>query len=619
MNFLPFSRLLITIKICCLLCIHSAFAQSQSLTSEQVDTDVIRFLNQATFGATPESFTSLRSQIANDGSNRLAIYDQWINDQIAQTPSNMDTFCNSAITGITSDIQRAAIRDVPDCYWTTFTSAKDQLRQRVAFALSQILVISTQQVAVRSAYRGVFTYWDTLSNHAFGEYKNLLYDVSIHPVMGVWLSHISNPKAVPGTGIYPDENYAREVMQLFSMGLVQRRLDGSVITDDNGNPIPTYDNSVIEGMARVFTGLSFSRWFDSNGESIENTSFNRSVRPPFNRGQNQWLAPMKIFTSQHDYDEKVLFTDKGVTLTLPAATEKTALAALEEIQTVTNALAAHSSTAPYISRILIQRLVTSNPSPQYIERVATQFANNGDMTATIKAILLDPEARDPNNVNSDRFGKVKEPVLMLTNLFRLLEAQSGIYLDQREFGINAANFDNFEQDATLLRIGLLSNTGQQIMGAPSVFNFYSPNFSPAGLLADEGIVAPEQQLQTDNQLISVFNYYHRLTNNSLSRSFPVNEQNSFLLPFTVDNHKTGWNQQLLESIWNSTEGDNIIKAEALIDFLDFYLNAGFLHAERATSVTRSAIVKNVSESTEAARYKAVLNGVINAPETQIQR
>jgi uncharacterized protein (DUF1800 family) len=592
---------------------------AQTLSTEEIDVDVIRFLAQSTFGATPDTYTELRSKISQDGSNRLSVYEDWIDEQISQPLTDIDVFCDTVINTITTETRRSALRDVPDCYWTTFTFGKDQLRQRVAFALSQILVISTKKIAIQRAHRGVFRYWNTLSNHAFGSYSDLLYDVSIDPVMGAWLSHIQNPKPIPELGIYPDENYAREIMQLFSIGLVHRNLDGAVILDDENNPIPTYNNSIVQELARVFTGLSFSRWYNSEKDGIDNTLFKRQIRNVFGNGQHQWLEPMKVFSDQHDYDEKTLFTDNEITLIIPAATEHTEESALSEIRTVTNALTAHSSTAPYISRLLIQRLVTSNPSPEYIERVASTFSVEGDMTAVIKAILLDPQARDPAQIDSDRFGKVKEPVLLLTNLFRLLDAYSGIYLDNREVGIDTPNHDNFDPGATLLRVGNLSNTGQEIMAAPSVFSYFSPDFSPRGVLSDEGIVTPESQLKTENQLINTFNIYHRYSIQGIHRFFNQQERNAFIPPFTLAQHETYWNTEILESIWEYTQGDNRSKSEALVDFMDFYLNAGYLSSHYSNNVTREAIVTNVASSNETNRYRSLISGIANAPETQIQK
>ena len=486
-----------------------------ALTVEEVDLDIIRFLNQATFGAKPADYNALREKIDADGENRMLVYSEWIESQFKAPVTEFLPFLDAQL-GIFLDAegeQEPGHNIRKDAFWTVATFANDQLRQRVAFALSQILVISELNSDVRNAERGTADYYDTLARHATLTYRALLGEVTRHSVMGAYLSHLRNEKADPSAGYYPDENYAREVMQLFTFGLVARNSDGSIKLGPDNLPVQTYDNTVIKEMAKVFTGLSFSKTV-SNRQMVENNNFTRGNG--FGNGyQYRWTEPMKFFPDRHDVSEKYLFTDNGEQLLIPAG-----MAPDEELDMVLDALVAHSGTAPYVAKRLIQRFVTSNPSPDYIERVAGAFGKTGDLTAVIRAILLDDEARNPTVMNDSMTGKFKEPVLQLTAMLRLHQAYSSVAIGVASAGasdvysLNYENADHFEAGAMLLRMGRM-DVGQEALMAPSVFNFYSPDFAPTGALSSNSLVAPELQLVTEAQIYTAFNTYHNFVRNGV--------------------------------------------------------------------------------------------------------
>lgn len=348
-----------------------------------------------------------------------------------------------------------------DAWWKAVLQSDDQLRQRVAFALSEILVVSDANSSLRSQPEGMITYYDLLLKHAFGNYRELLEDVTLSPIMGTYLSHLGNEKANDEFNIRPDENYAREVMQLFTIGLEELNQDGSVKRDTQGNTIATYGQPQIEGFARVFTGWTFA---DSE---------------TFKRKSRNYIKPMQAFTEYHSSKQKVLLNDQVI----PAG-----YGPQESLQIALDNLFNHANVAPFISKQLIQRLITSNPTPQYIERVANVFNDNGqggrgDLAAVIKAIYLDDEARHFGSVLHYQ-GKLKEPLLKTVQFWRNLDAKSvaGYYKTWN----------------------LLNSYGQGPMQSPSVFNFFRPDYQPAQL-RDEQLVAPELQIAGDANLIATMN------------------------------------------------------------------------------------------------------------------
>lgn len=349
----------------------------------------------------------------------------------------------------------------------------DPLRQRVAFALSEILVTSDRPEQLAVEQQGMANYYDLMVKHAFGNYRDLLYEVALHPAMGIYLSHLGNQKADPANKIYPDENFAREIMQLFSIGLWELNQDGTRKVDTNGNFIATYDNSHITELARVFTGLTFGT----------NSAFSLYPR--------DFTVPMKCWDAFHDCDAKTLLGG----LQLPARTPgpgNTGTAGLADINAAVSNLFAHPNTGPFIGRQLIQRLVVSNPSTGYVARVAAAFANNGtglrgDMKAVVRAILLDPEARDPAVMTQPAWGKLREPFLRVVNFARAFNARAS----NDWYALDQFSLDHF----------------QDPMNAPSVFNFFLPAHSPPGPITQLGLVAPEFQIINASSAITGPNYF----------------------------------------------------------------------------------------------------------------
>ncbi len=432
--------------------------------------DAARFLTQATFGPMRAEIDALTGKHQIDLAN-------WITAQMAQPPSGH-------LAATDTDFQAFAVGDNPQysqqnrqaAWWKIAVSGPDQLRQRVAFALSQILVVSDVNSTVSGTPRGAANYYDILVNDAFGNFRTLLEDVTLNPVMGIYLSTLRNAKGtfdVAGNVVTSaDENYAREVMQLFTIGLNQLQPDGTLKLDPTGLPIPTYNQTTITQVSKVFTGWAFL--------SADATSTNN-----FRSSASDYLHPMMLYPGQHDTTAKTIVG--GVVV--PANQGGVA-----DLKLTLDTLFNHSNTAPFISRLLIQRLVTSNPSPGYVYRVAQVFANNGsgvrgDLGAVVRAILLDYEARSAAVAATASFGKLKEPVLRATALLRGFGG-----------GANNGRFAIFSND------NATTNTLVEYpLHAPTVFNFYLPNFIEPGAIAAAGLYAPEFQILTDTSGIAIPN------------------------------------------------------------------------------------------------------------------
>jgi uncharacterized protein (DUF1800 family) len=447
-------------------------------------TDAYRFLNQATFGATEAEAQAL---IALGDSSKA--YARWIDAQMAQPASLQLPSVQAAFLKLTSPTTMIGSLhgDRQEAWFRNAITGPDQLRQRVAFALSQIMVVS-QQSALQNMPHAAADYYDMLARNAFGDFRKLIEDVTLHPAMGVYLNMLGNQKPDPARNIRPDENYARELMQLFTVGLVQLNLDGTPKLDAQGQPIPTYDQFVVEGMANVFTGWNYS------GAA----TFATARRTLANQ-----VLPMQAYAEQHSVVEKKLLQYPGAAkpyLPLAQAPQQDLSDALDNIVN-------HPSVAPFISKQLIQKLVTSNPSPAYVARVATAFnndgsGNRGNLGAVVKAVLLDPEARPATPTATS--GKVKEPLLRLTQLWRA-------------YGAKAANGE--------YRLGNINAVfGQAPLQSSSVFNFYSPAYAPPGELADQGLVAPEMQIATEYLNTTVSNTFYNLVFfwNSSATGLPAN-------------------------------------------------------------------------------------------------
>jgi len=336
-------------------------------------------------------------------------------------------------------------------------------------------VISLADGTIADNAQGAAGYLDMLGANAFGSYRNLIEGVARHPMMGIYLSHLKNMKEDPARGRVPDENFAREVMQLFSIGLVQLNVDGSVKAGPDGKPLETYTGADIAGLAKVFTGWSWDGPDTADGRYYGwGTEFIDPAR---------LYSPMQGYTQFHSLSEK-----KFLGATVPAQARADPNASLK---VALDTLAAHPNVGPFIGRQLIQRLVTSNPSPAYVSRVALAFtAGGGDMKAMVKAVLLDPEARDATIASGPAYGKLREPVLRLTAFLRAFGATS----DSGKFLIGTTD------DAG-------TQLGQSPLRSPSVFNFYRPGYVPPNTLAGmAGLAAPEMQITHETTVAGYANF-----------------------------------------------------------------------------------------------------------------
>jgi uncharacterized protein (DUF1800 family) len=355
----------------------------------------------------------------------------------------------------------------------------------VAFALSQILVISLQDANLQNYRRGVASYMDMLTRNAFGNYRDLLREVTLHPMMGIYLSHLRNRKEDPATNRIPDQNYAREVMQLFSIGLYQLNPDGTLVLN-NGQPVETYGPADIEGLSKVFTGFSWG-----GCPNTSNGCFNNGTNSP-----NREVLPMQAFPQFHSISAKSFL---GATIAASPTSDP-----VGDLDFALNVIFNHANVGPFIGKQLIQRLVTSNPSPAYVGRVTQAFetgryqsgqyivgtGQRGDLRATVAAILLDPEARNPVPPGDPTFGKVREPILRLAQWMRAFNARS-----------TSGNFLLGVTDDPA------SQLGQSPWRSPTVFNFYRPGYVPPNTpIATAGLVAPELQIVNEIAVVGYSNY-----------------------------------------------------------------------------------------------------------------
>lgn len=486
--------------------------------------EAFRFLNQATYGATEAEVDRLVA--LGDATTACS---RWIDEQIAEPASLQLPTVQAAFAALTNPLQMIGSlnADRQEIWFRNSLAGRDQLRQRVAFALSEIMVVSQQSTLQNMPY-ALADYYDLLARDAFGDFRTLMEDVTLHPAMGVYLNMLGNQKPDEARNIRPDENYARELMQLFTIGLVELNPDGTVKTDAQGQPIPTYDQSVIEGFANVFTG-----WHFAGAPGFA------QARPTL---ANQ-VQPMQAYPDQHSTLAKNLLSYPGAAKPALPAGQSPQQDLADALDNIFN----HPNVGPFISKQLIQRLVTSNPSPAYVARVAATFNDDGtgkrgNLAAVVRAVLLDPEAR-PATV-TETTGKVKEPLLRLTQLWRA-------------YGAKAAN--------GLYRIGAIVFVfGQGPLQAPSVFNFFSPFYAPPGEIADQGLVAPELQLATEYLNTTTTNTFYNVIFywNSTVPGLPGN---AIVMDFAREAALAGDSEALVNRIADTLLGGQIsatLKAEA---------------------------------------------------------
>ena len=552
-----------------------------------------RFLIQAAFGPDQDSTLDADSIPENVEEVMGVGFEAWIDDQLARpvgTLLPMVQWQNAqpGSAAIYNDRKQNAwwgramglpkLRpDAGD------TQLPDPLRQRVGFALSQIFVISDRMERLGVEPEGMVHFYDALLQNSFGNFENLLRDVSLHPCMGIYLSHMGNRKADPVAKTFPDENFAREIMQLFSIGLWMLNPDGSHLLDANGQPVPTYSNADITEIARVFTGLTFGK--NSGGNDNNN----------FGLYDGDFTSSMKGFDEHHDLGPKTLLLGA----TTPQRVADGGLATAADVDALIENLFNHPNVGPFIGRQLIQRLVTSNPSPAYISRVTAAFnaAPRGDMGRMVKSILLDPEARDPAMMSDPTFGKLREPFLRTVNVARAFNATAPngwYYLDA--FSLDHA---------------------QEPMKAPSVFNFYLPAYSPPGPLAQAGLVSPELQIVNASSGTTAPNYFwnhltsglHRWGVGDASKNVTLNLEQEMLMNVPAD------------AVGDPSPSVPALDPDPLIRRLDLVLTGGTL-APESFQIIREALNRIGPGSGwewPENRLKLAIHLIVSSPEFAVQR
>ncbi len=509
----------------------------------QTDADAARFLTQASFGPTASEIARVR-QIG---------YRRWIDEQLdpARTPATLvlphlqQLVANGVLA---TDLRPQHRRN----YWLWQTAVgRDQLRMRMAFALSEIMVVSDREVADSTAtVNRIADYQDTLARGAFGSYRTLLEQVSVHPAMGYFLSHVGNRKADPRRNITPDENYGREVMQLFSIGLVERNKDFSPVLDASGQTVPTYDEQVVSAMARVFTGWTYAGQTDAQ----------------FGRGDNTSFAPMECHAAFHDDQPKQIF--RGIVINEGSNCAATLTKALD-------ALAAHPNVAPFVSRQLIQRFVTSNPSPAYVGRISDVWlSSNGNLGQVIRAILLDTEARLPPT--DAGFGKAREPLVKLATLWRALGATyTPPATGEVRFGFSNAG-------------DLTASLMQDSQRAPSVFNFFEPDNRLPAADGVQGLFAPEFQILTEASYLSMINQHDSLVwgNSATTTNAPILDIGRLVTLADARDH-AGMVQHVNLLLFHGSLG--AASAQTMTTMLDRLATANESSANRAKSLVLIAL------------------------------
>ncbi len=505
-----------------------ATTASASLTEAEAS----RFLSQATFGPSQADIDELRSMGIS----------AWLQAEFAKPQESMlqDVLAAESAGEEVGDDQ------LSEAFWSRAILSDDQLRQRVGFALSQIFVASFRDSELGDRPIAMANYMDIISAGALGGFRQTLENVTYSPAMAIYLTYLQNQKADDEGEVVPDENYAREVMQLFTIGLLELEPDGSPRLDSGGNPIETYDNGDVTELAKVFTGLSWA-------------SRNRFLGRP-QTIESEYL-PLVMYEEEHSLEAKSFLNT-----TIPANTPGN-----QSIDMALDGLFNHQNTPPFICRQLIQRLVTSNPSRGYVSRVAGVFRSGsfalpdgstagngtrGDMRAVVSAILLDPEARDLSMMSDPAFGKLREPVVRFTHWARAFGVQD----------TDADDINSIQDTSSPARLN------QQAYRSPSVFNFYRPGFvAPGTESAAAGLVAPELQITTGSSITGYANFMEQFI---LQEASDTNYLPDYSAEIALANDPA-----------------------ALVDRLDIILTYGSLRPE-----TRTRIINAVNSVPGSARY-----------------
>jgi uncharacterized protein (DUF1800 family) len=555
-----------------------------------------RFLDAATFGATTAEIDALAQRMVEI--NHKAAMAEWIDRQFALQPTFLEPTAIQMLAddGLTQTQADAGIlRYRHQAFWHVALTAEDQLRQRIAFALSQIVVINDQMFGGRTPdlsgkpnWLSSLNYYDMLVRNSSTTYRDVLHDVTLHPCMGHFLSHRRNRKADEEGTRFPDENYAREIMQLFSIGLYELKPNGTYLRDEQGALIPTYTNEEIKAFSRVFTGLT-------------------DVPDGF-WGDNNSFIPMVMWEREHDTGEKQLLNGMILPANQPG---------MQDINDAIDNIASHKNVGPFIGRRLIQRFTKSNPSKGYLARVSTVFRETGgDMKEVIKAVLLDKEflaavtfkmiKNGPGDWSlkvadkGTKGSKFREPMIRYASFLR-------------KFGVQTEDSNGW-----FMMGDMRWQWTQAFMDSPSVFNFYLPDFQPPGEIVDykapvsipnRFLAAPEFEIytavtanRTPNRYRS--DIYNEESVHNLFRSSQYDFTNKLFLNF--DDEKALANDP-----------------QALVDHLDVLLAHGNLTNKfrRELVAALPELINNADDPTaEAAeRAHAAILCIMVAPETAVTR
>ncbi|SDD07340.1 Uncharacterized conserved protein, DUF1800 family [Paracidovorax valerianellae] len=538
------------------------------------DEEAARFLLQAQFSATDEAIAAVRSRG----------YAAWLGEQFAQPIGTTGTeWLMQRGYGIANADTRLYNAAYPADYmlWSQLFTAGDAVRKRVALALSEIMVVSLNGLDQTWNAFLAAGYWDVLNAHALGNFRALLEAVTLNPAMGVYLNTRGNQKEDARTGRQPDENYAREVMQLFTLGLYQLNADGTEQRDGSGNRLESYTAADVSNLARVFTGYDYDR-----SQNQPTTVGSSTVPSP-----QQARLPMVLTASRHS---TLAATFLGITI--GAGTPGDAA-----LKTALDTLFNHPNVGPFIGRQLIQRLVTSNPSPAYVARVAAAFANNGsgtrgDLRAVVAAVLLDAEARSATGLSNPQFGRLREPMVRFVQWGRTFELRSA----QGSWKIG-----DLSDPATRL--------GQSPMRAGSVFNFFRPGYvPPATAMATNGQVAPEFQIVNETSVSGYLNFMQNAIRNGIFVNAPD-------LPQSASNAANGYDiactyANLLPLVADATA---LVRKTALL------LSAGQVSAATQGRIAAALNTTPVTAGSTAAvklnRVAAAVLLVMASPEYLVQK
>lgn len=520
--------------------------------------DAGRFLSQSTFGVKTADLSKVQSQG----------FDAFLNEQFSAPMSSHLAFVDAEAAAFPSPSpgatpQQLNITQTNDAWWTYAANAPDQLRQRIAFALSEFFVVSNTTGNLGNRQYALPAYYDVLVKNAFGNYRQLLEEITLNPAMGAYLNMLQNDKANPATGRHPNENYAREIMQLFSIGLYELNLDGSLTLDSSGFPIATYNQDAILGTAAVFTGWTYGQ--------------PGATTPVFNPPQN-WRVPMINIATRHETAAKQILN--GVLL-------PSGQSAAQDLKATLDTIFNHPNVSPFFCKQMIQRLVTSNPSPGYVYRVASVFNDNGqgvrgDLKAVFRAILLDYDARG-SATTAQGVGKEREPVLSVTQLLRAFDATS------TDAVVSAGNFSGPKFSVR----NAFANLGEEAMHSPTVFNFFSPEYESPGAIASAGLLSPEFEITTETTVITIANYLRTAIYSYLGPS-----TGRISLNFTYQQNIAG-------------------DSAALVDHLNSLLMHGAMSFEMRNTLINA--VNQIASSNPLERVRTAVYLVVNSPEFAVEK